>query len=200
MSKDHLQTPEYNRMLQDQTWLRDNHTFRYYVCPDNARIEEMWKFPIPVTVTLFTSAWYITLTDPSWDLFRISILMISILMIHWLDPKPKMVIGYLESVLCNFSVPWHRCCIACTAPVRFATALVWISLLCQRLTVPVLPYSNRNDTAGAPSPCNRTVLHDHFRACTFWGSCDICATPVETHLPALLYMYGFYKKPKICRQ
>ena len=99
--------------------------------------------------------------------------------------EPKMVIWYLESVLCNFSVPWHRCCIACTAPVRFATALVWISLLCQCLTVPVLPYYNRNDTAGAPSPCNRTVLHNHFRACIFWGSCNICATPVETHLPAL---------------
>ena len=180
MSKDPLQTSEYNRMFQVRTRLRDNHTFPYYVCPDNARIEDMWKFSVPITVTLFTSAGYVTLTDLSWDLSRISILMI-----HWLDPGPKMVIWCLESILCSFSAPWHRCCNACTAPVRLASGWVWISSLCQCLSVPVLPYSNRNDTAGAPCTCNCIVRHNRFDDYISWESCNICAVPVETHLLTL---------------
>ena len=151
--------------------------------------------PSPITVTLFASAGYITLTDLSWDLSRIFILMI-----HWLDPKSKMVIWCLESILCSFSAPWHRCCNACTAPVRFATVLVWISSLCRRLSVPVLPYSNRNDTAGVPCTCNCIVRHNHFDDYIPWESCNICAVPVETHLPTLLYRYNFYKRLEICRQ
>ena len=80
--------------------------------------------------------------------------------VAWLSSAP-------ESIPYTPSAPRRQYCSSGTVPVPRATVLACISLRCPRPCVPVFPLSSRNDTAGAPYPCNCTVLHSRFYDCIF---------------------------------